>query len=220
MILFAILLVRVWDPAYAQHARDLVFDTYQRLMPRAYDSEIPVRIVDVDGESRARFGPAPWPRARLARLIDRLAEAGAAAIVLDDVLSEPDPTSPEQALKALPDTEEVRALGPMLAGIATYDSVFAAAMVNAPVVTGFLLTQGSEAGLDDGRRSAEPRRPVERAAFSYAGDDPRFFLPHYRNAIVNLADIGAASAGNGALNAIYEYDRVERKMPLVLQLNG
>lgn len=47
-------------------------------------------IVAIDERSIAELGQWPWPRAVHARLIDRLREAGARAIALDLVLSEPD----------------------------------------------------------------------------------------------------------------------------------
>ena len=47
----------VWSPA-----RNLLFDTYQRLMPRQVE-RFPVVIVDIDDESLAAVGRWPWPRA-------------------------------------------------------------------------------------------------------------------------------------------------------------
>ena len=43
----------------------------------------------IDAPSIDRYGRWPWPRTRIAELVDRLAEAGAAVIALDVVFSEP-----------------------------------------------------------------------------------------------------------------------------------
>ncbi len=51
-------------------------------------------IVDIDEASLAHFGQWPWPRYRLAALIDRLGQAGVAAVGLDILLAEQDQTSP------------------------------------------------------------------------------------------------------------------------------
>lgn len=51
-------------------------------------------IVAIDERSIAELGQWPWPRAVHARLIDRLRHAGARAIALDLVLSEPDRNGP------------------------------------------------------------------------------------------------------------------------------
>ncbi len=61
----------VVEPPLVATLRNAAFDGYQRRWPRLY-AEAPVRIVDVDGESLARLGPWPWPRTRLAELVNRL----------------------------------------------------------------------------------------------------------------------------------------------------
>lgn len=80
----------LWSPMPVRAVRDIIFDSYQRLSPRPYDPALPVRIVDIDDESLARLGQWPWPRARLAAIVDRLREAGAAAVAFDILLSEPE----------------------------------------------------------------------------------------------------------------------------------
>ncbi|WP_374139751.1 CHASE2 domain-containing protein, partial [Sphingomonas sp. 32-62-10] len=96
----------------------LLFDGYQRAVPRPYE-DAPVRIVDIDDESIRRLGQWPWPRTDIADLTRRLGDAGAASIAYDIVFSEPDRTSPGRiaarlqrtngnsptlaALRALPD---------------------------------------------------------------------------------------------------------------------
>jgi adenylate cyclase len=65
------------------------FDGYIRARPRPYQPA-PVRIIDIDEDSLAKLGQWPWPRKTLARLTDRLGQAGAAAIAFDVVFAEPD----------------------------------------------------------------------------------------------------------------------------------
>ena len=92
----AVLLI---DPHLTQTLRQAVFDQYQRVYPRVYQP-VPVRIIDIDEESLARVGQWPWPRTRLAELVDKLNAAGVAAIGFDVVLAEADRTSP-RAMAAL-----------------------------------------------------------------------------------------------------------------------
>ena len=94
LVLAALVALRLADPAPMAALRLQGFDLLQRLAPRAYDPAVPVRVVAIDDESLRRLGQWPWPRDRLARLVDRLAQAGAAAVVLDLVLAEPDRTAP------------------------------------------------------------------------------------------------------------------------------
>jgi adenylate cyclase len=140
VVLAAMLVLRAWDPLPLQELRWLAFDNYQRFEPRIYDPAMPVRIVDLDDDSLARIGQWPWPRTHVADLLERLTQAGAAAIAFDIVFAEPDRSSPEQALRLWPATLEVLALRESVAVLPTHDSMLASAIEQAPVVTGFVLT--------------------------------------------------------------------------------
>ncbi len=54
---------------------------------------VPV-IVDIDEDSLAKYGQWPWPRYRIAVLLDKLHQAGVLAAASDIVFAEPDRTSP------------------------------------------------------------------------------------------------------------------------------
>jgi len=82
-------LLRFADPLPVATLRDLWFDFEQRLLPRAAD-DAPVRVIDIDEPSLAKFGQWPWPRAQLATLTNRLTELGAASVGFDVLFPEPD----------------------------------------------------------------------------------------------------------------------------------
>jgi adenylate cyclase len=82
--------LNAWQPYSVRGLRDLLFDGYQRLAPRVYRPELPVRVVAIDDESLARIGRWPWSRARMADLVEGLTAVGAGAIVLDVLFSEPE----------------------------------------------------------------------------------------------------------------------------------
>jgi len=64
---------------------------YDTLAPTAFSpAPADVLIVAIDESSLETLGQWPWPRHRHAELIDRLAEGGAALIVLDILFTEPD----------------------------------------------------------------------------------------------------------------------------------
>ena len=58
-----------------------------------------MRIVDIDDASLARIGQWPWPRTRLAEIIDKLKADGARTVTLDLILAEPDRLSPAEFAK-------------------------------------------------------------------------------------------------------------------------
>src|SRR5437868_4863525 len=95
LLLIGAAMLRAADPVPIQEVRNLVFDNYQRLQPRAYDPNLPVRIADIDEKSLAKFGQWPWSRVTVAKVVDRLRELGAAVIAFDVLFAEPDRTAPK-----------------------------------------------------------------------------------------------------------------------------
>ncbi|MBY8974459.1 adenylate/guanylate cyclase domain-containing protein [Rhodobacteraceae bacterium NNCM2] len=81
-------------------AEEELIDTYQSWQPRAFAPEVPVKLVMIDEGSLAELGQWPWPRSYIAALIDRVTEAGAAAIGFDVIFSEPDRSSPGQVVNS------------------------------------------------------------------------------------------------------------------------
>ena len=83
-VLVALVTLQVALPDPFVRLRNYGFDTMQRLAPRPdADDMAPgsgVVVVDIDEASLARFGQWPWSRSRVADLIGRLQDAGAAAI--------------------------------------------------------------------------------------------------------------------------------------------
>ena len=71
-----------WVQRYWERVRHMVFDTYQSLAPRQVH-KLPVVIVAIDNASLTALGQWPWPRTRLARLIEAIQQLGAQAIGLD-----------------------------------------------------------------------------------------------------------------------------------------
>src|SRR5262245_38302602 len=95
LVLVVALAIRWLDPPMLGDMRLLVFDQYQRIVPREYHPQ-PVKIVDVDDASIAKFGQWPWPRSVIATLIKKLHDKGAAVIAFDMVFSEADRTAPSR----------------------------------------------------------------------------------------------------------------------------
>ena len=207
-----LLLALFWcwfDPAgiIARQRRD-VFDYYQRLAPRSYQ-DAPVRIVDIDDASLAKVGQWPWPRSAVAAMVARLSQAGAAAIAFDVIFSEPDRTSPAQAI-AIWSANGASAtdLGKALAALPDHDALLAKAINQAGrVVTGFALTDNTQGVA-----------PLARSGFATLGDDPKAFVPSFKGAITDLPEIERAGSGNGSVTFTPDDDFIIRRVPLVERL--
>ncbi len=90
--------VRVMDPYPVKMSRLIYFDYLQRLAPRNYYPDLPVRVVDIDETSLAELGQWPWPRSIISQLVETLGHNGAAVIAFDTLFAEPDRFSPSRLL--------------------------------------------------------------------------------------------------------------------------
>ena len=201
--------LHVIEPTFVEQLRHRVFDEYQRLKPRVYSNDIPVRILDIDDESLSRVGQWPWPRDVMAEIVARLNELGASAVVFDMVFSQPDRLSPKSLMKMLPNRPEFEEARKGLLKIPDNDELFAQTVDGAYVVTGFAMTGGET--------SEAP--PAIKAGFAENGDRAAPYLPAYAGAMKVLSKIEDKVAGNGALNAIPESDGVYRRIPMFMTLN-
>jgi adenylate cyclase len=192
------------EPLPLQILRNAVFDQYQRWHPRTYDA-VPVRIVDIDDESLKLLGQWPWPRTRIAELIGKLQDAGAAAIVVDAVFAEEDRTSPKSmaAIWNLPEDLRQR-----LIGIPDHDQIMAQTLRRGRVVLGFAMKR-------EGPDAVLPARPF---AIMDWGGSPLPFLYPFESAVASIGVLEGAAAGNGALTYEPDSDGVVRRVPLVMRL--
>ncbi len=208
LVLVNALFLRAADPAALARLRDFAFDGFQRIQPRQYSPETPVRIVDIDEASLAAYGQWPWPRTVLAELVDKLTGMGVAAIAFDAVFAESDRSSISgmvRELGAFTDPETVQKLS---AAVQDSDKVFAGAIASARVVAGF--------GFDLNGGKDPPRRFF---GLAFAGDDPSQFLPQQAGAVLTLPMLVAAAKGNGSVNTDYE-SVVIRRVPMMFRLMG
>src|SRR5687768_1393250 len=106
VLLAALLFLRVADPYALEEIRLRTFDMFQLIQPRDV-TQRPVVIVDIDEASLKKLGQWPWARTRLAELITRLTQLGAAAIAFDVVFAEPDRLSPQAVADTYRDLDEV-----------------------------------------------------------------------------------------------------------------
>jgi adenylate cyclase len=192
-----------WSPI-----RNLLFDAYQRLMPREI-SRYPVVIVDIDDASLAALGRWPWPRTRLARLIEATHRSGALAVGLDIIMPEADSLSPGGLLVDRQDVSP--ALQNTLAELPSNDIILAQTLRRIPAVV-------ARAGITDG----EGRNALQngQTPVVIVGENPVSHLESYARHLTNLPEIEVAASGWGYLNESRDTDGVVRSMPLVIAVNG
>lgn len=204
-ILSCLVVLRGADPLLVRVMREQTMDQLQRLSPRPHIDQ-PVRVVDIDEAALARFGQWPWPRHRLAELVDKLDALGAAAIVFDMAFAEPDRLSPARLLQGT-DFESLLGEKPELAAVLRdNDRAFADAMADRPVVLAFGIAQGSGAVA-----------PRAKAGFAVSGERTIEALPRFERVTPVVAELEAAARGLGSMSlSPGQLAGTIRRMPLML----
>lgn len=198
------LVLQLLEPQAVLALRHAVFDQFQRWQPRPA-AEAAVRVVDIDEESLARLGQWPWPRTRLAELLQRLDGAGVAAVGFDVLFAEADRTSPA-AMGAL--WQVPAPLRGELASLPDHDEAFAAALAQVPAALGFVAVE----------RGAPPRDAGWPFRFVLSGAPQVQGLFHFDAAVMPLPALAQAAAGLGSISFVPDPDGVVRRVPMVFRL--
>lgn len=188
---------------------NIVFETYMETKPREPSGQLV--FVDIDDESLTQIGQWPWPRKKIAELVTNIDKAGAAVIIFDGVLAEPDRTSPENVAALL---EETHPAYEALINQPANDSILADAIRNTgKFVAGF--SYGSN-----------PEPPVLKKRVLVKKDVKNFILSqkdfdkgYFETSAQFLMPLQKAAAGNGSFMASAEDDSVIRRTGLVFH-NG
>lgn len=185
--------------------RQLLFDGYQRAMPRQRQNQ-PVTIVEIDEQSLKEIGQWPWPRNRLAQLIDAIAAQQPAAIGLDMYMPEPDQTSPDRVAANLPASEQK--LAQALARLPSHEQRLAASLHAAPTVLG-------AAGFDFA--SYTTSAGLRTRPMWVSGGDALPYVRNFPQVLASLPQLQAAAQGQALLSVSLD-DTVVRRMPLVMSV--
>jgi len=200
LVLAAAVFIRYEEPTLVEEFRNRVFDSYQRWRPREYQAS-PVRFVDVDDETLDRLGQWPWPRTRVADLVNRLDDLGVAVIVFDVLFAEPDRTSPSELQRLL---GPIGNLAQEIERLPDHDALLAEAMSKAKVVTAFAETSQGPGGA-----------PASKAGYARHGADALPFIRPFTDTVPTLPIFENAALGNGTISFPTDADGVVRKIPLL-----
>ncbi len=205
-VVAALTALRWADPYFIKSVRETAFDQYQRLSPREHQA-FPVRVADVDEASMAAYGQWPWPRTRIAELVEKLQQLGASAIVFDILFSERDRLSPS----ALMQDDTFRSLLTSSGALGTgqqlpdSDKIFAETIAGKPVVLGFAVTN-----------SGTREKPPVKAGFAFTGESPLSAPPLFVTTAPILPELQEAAAGIGNISFDPTSTTVIRRIPMLL----
>ena len=177
-----------------------------------------VTIVGLDEPSLARVGRWPWPRARLAEMVERLSQAGAAAIVFDVMLEQSEQETNLDRLRAALAEHPEQSGASLLAAVEAGDDerlarAFAAS--GRAVLACFFEFSGSPSpGLAADVASLPPLvvRSIGGASVAAAHRLERATRAH-----VAIPVLAQAAAGSGHINFLPDADGIYRRLPAAIR---
>lgn len=210
----------IFKPTFFRFLDGKIYDTQVRAMlPAADGSSVtdPV-IVHIDEKSLAEFGQWPWPRYRLALLIDRIRELGASAVGLDMLFPEPDRSSLSQVKHEIQREFGIRAdMRGVPDHLADNDRVLADALSRGPFSLGYYFVFTKEKG-------ATPDCLLRPARVAIIGGKSLKGVPEglfsAAGVTCNLSLLAKAAPAAGFFNVIPDPDGVLRRVPLLIEYNG
>lgn len=180
-------------------ALDIVLDLDRRVwVPHG---ELPVVVVDIDRPSIEAYGAWPWPRERMARLVEAVAARRPAAIAIDVLFAEPDDRSPAALARRLGELAKRSDIAALSEHLPDGDKELAEAIKRTPVTLGFVLDP-------DGGSTLSAPPIVTRGALPF--DD----LWQTAGVIGPAPTLAAAAEGFGALSLPGGADGTIRQVPL------
>jgi adenylate cyclase len=206
-----------YEPTFFRFLDNKIYDTLAGSTSAGVANGGPV-IVDLDEKALSRFGQWPWPRYRVALLLEKLKVSGASAIALDMVFADIDRTSfkvlRKDMLRDLQVKISVRGLPERLAD---NDSVLANVLSNGPFVLGYKFSFSTE------RKSAGKclLHPVNTIVIQK--DSPKEKnspLFQAQDVVCNLEILSETVRSSGFMNAHPDFDGVVRRAPLLIQYDG
>ncbi|MEM1377811.1 MAG: adenylate/guanylate cyclase domain-containing protein [Pseudomonadota bacterium] len=207
-VLLNLLVIRVVDPGLVQIARHQSFDTFQRVLPREVSPQ-PVIIVDIDEKSLREVGQWPWPRTKIAHLIQNVAASGAAAIAFDLVFAEADRLSPNQIAQDNPDLPPI--VTQALIELPENDDVLANMMGQFRVILG-------QTAVRSVRDNSDEKANIPSAEVAFLGDDPKPYLLKFQDLVQNRPEFEEVASGRGVFTIQPGLDGIIRRVPLVVMV--
>ncbi|MBL0142502.1 MAG: SpoIIE family protein phosphatase [Betaproteobacteria bacterium] len=189
-----------------ERMRGLVFDAYQRAMPRERRADL-VHVVVIDDRALAAYGQWPWPRSRVAELVSRIADAKPLAIGMDIFFPEPDRHSPAVIARSIGQTSPE--IAEWLQRMPSTDKALGDALRKAPSVLGV-----AGLGDPDPRYAGAPQGPAVRY-LDGAGESIRRYAGHLRN----IPEIDEGAASHGLISVDFE-GGVARRLQLVARFDA
>ena len=218
-LLFSALLfsLSIFKPTFSDFLNHKVYDFLLLASPRSEGSLSPVVIVDIDERSLREYGQWPWPRYRVATLVEKLGGMGAWVIGLDILFAEADRTSLQAIQGELRHDFgihlEFKGMPPHLRDS---DQEFAQVLSKRAAVLGYQFLFDEEPGSDGCLLHPLQVNRLNNAEM----EDPSGRFIRARSVACNLPLFSRAAGASGFFNISPDADGILRRVPLMIEYEG
>jgi len=211
------LLLYLYEPTLLRYLDNRLYDMLLRSAAAGQTTGVPV-IVDLDEKAFAQFGQWPWPRYRIALLLEKLRELAPATVGLDMVFAEADRTSfgtlQEEILRDLKIHVKLSGLPTALVD---NDKMLAGVLSRGSFVLGYRFSFANE---------QPPHRDCVLHPMNLVTEMPTEVPPGAgslfmaQDAVCNLRVLSEAAPASGFFNVAPDFDGILRRVPLLMIHDG
>lgn len=213
LLTLCLLVLLTISPLWLRQADLRLYDLMVSARPSPALDDAPV-MVGIDEESLTAYGQWPWPRYRLARLVDGIRQLGAEVIVLDVLMPEPDRTSPDVIMaERQRDFGVAGALGPSVTTADSNSQVLAAALKESHSIIGCYFD------FSPGSRYQDSGFPNVPAQLVTIGQIEKGAWPEPTGVIRSVPAL-TVQATEGFTNVRHDVDGILRRAPLLIRQGG
>jgi adenylate cyclase len=170
----------------------------------------PIAIIDIDDKSLKAIGRWPWPRSKMAELVDALTKEGVVVIAMDIMFSESQGNIVDTILNELNkkklNTPTASALLKQIQPDLNDDKEFADSLKDKDIVLGMTFLPNTET-------SGELPPPL----ITLSKAEQKLALIHWKGYIANIPAIQSATKSGGFINVIPDSDGIIRRVPLIMR---
>lgn len=209
------------QPQFIRFLDNKLYDQFLRLYHSDKATDVPV-VIDIDEKSLREYGQWPWPRYRVAILLQFLRSLGAESVATDIIFVEPDSTSPDALRKAWKkDLKLDFDFSALPHGLRDNDKLLADNLRTGPFILGIdFIASVNGNDKSPGRERCEITPITVNVIGPADAPSPHTLLGGMARAICPVPILGRAAPATGFITISADEDSIYRRTPLLISWNG
>jgi adenylate cyclase len=202
------------NSAILQRINGLIYDLILNSTIESRDTDTNIIILDIDEKSLEKEGRFPWSRVKIAKIIEKLADAGAVVVAFDVMFAEPQRNYVNSVIKLLSEKPNHKRLISQLTPLISHadaDAIMAKSLTLTDVVLGMAFHADSKVQVGEMQSSV-----ITFDTQDISNIHSQEFYGHTNN----VAILQNNSPGTGFINSTPDLDNFIRTTSLIAQYKG